>query len=503
MRSDLVRRAQGGDGEAFETLIRAAYDRLFAVADRILGDRYAAEDAVQEAVVRSWRDIRGLRDPDRFEAWLYRLVVNASRDHSRRRRRALHDGGVLPPDLQATGDDYARLVEHEALEGAFLTLSADHRIVLLLAALRRLLRAGDRHDPRRSHRHRLFAPALRHARDARCARAHARAKRSGHHDGGTAMTTHDDSRITDWLAGGEGHGRAAALDAALAAARSTSQRPAWVVSLTGGTFAEPRGTVLLRRGMVALVAGLLVGGLLVGGLAAGGVLPLHLPQQPVPSAAAIAPSATVGPSSVRPDGSPSAAPSSSPPTGLVAYLVVDCTPTVGIARCTSHPWLAAADGRDAHVLEGTNVVGWSADGSRLLLENVNDVGGAVSLLLADPTGTVVATIEVPCVVPPSDDKNIGGAGNPGHQCPDQGGFALSPDGTRVAFTRSDPNVDNSSVVSVLDLATGQSTMLTATRTTNPTGGRSATRAPGPAPARGSTAAPAGRRTAGASPSSGS
>jgi len=133
MRSDLVRRAQGGDGEAFETLIRSSYDRLFAVADRILGDRYAAEDAVQEAVVRSWRDIRGLRDPDRFEAWLYRLVVNASRDHARRRRRAVNDGGILPPDLPATGDDYASLVDHDALEGAFLTLSADHRIVLVLA----------------------------------------------------------------------------------------------------------------------------------------------------------------------------------------------------------------------------------------------------------------------------------------------------------------------------------------------------------------------------------
>ena len=133
MRSDLVRRAQSGDSEAFETLIRAAYDRLFAVAERILRDRYAAEDAVQEAVVRCWRDMKGLRDPDRFEAWLYRLVVNASRDHTRRQRRALNDGGLLPPDLRARGDDYATLVEHDALEGAFRTLSADHRIVLLLA----------------------------------------------------------------------------------------------------------------------------------------------------------------------------------------------------------------------------------------------------------------------------------------------------------------------------------------------------------------------------------
>jgi RNA polymerase sigma-70 factor (ECF subfamily) len=133
MTSDLVRRAQRGDGEAFETLIRAAYDRLFATAHRILRDRYAAEDAVQEAIVRCWRDIRGLRDPDRFEAWLYRLVVNTSRDQLRRLRRTVGDSAALPSDLRATGDAYTALVEHDALERAFLTLSADHRIVLVLA----------------------------------------------------------------------------------------------------------------------------------------------------------------------------------------------------------------------------------------------------------------------------------------------------------------------------------------------------------------------------------
>ena len=94
MRSDLVGRAQRGDGEAFETLIRPAYDRLFAVAHRIIGDRYAAEDAVQEAVVRCWRDIRGLRDPDRFAAWLFRLVGNARLRHMRGQRRAPPDGGL-------------------------------------------------------------------------------------------------------------------------------------------------------------------------------------------------------------------------------------------------------------------------------------------------------------------------------------------------------------------------------------------------------------------------
>jgi RNA polymerase sigma-70 factor, ECF subfamily len=133
MRPDLVRRAQQGDAEAFDTLIRSAYDRLYGIAERILRDRYAAEDAVQETVVKCWRDLSGLRDPDRFDAWLHRLVVNASRDHARRQRRLPLPVVVVPPDLRAPGDDYVTVVEHDALEAAFLALSTDHRIVLVLA----------------------------------------------------------------------------------------------------------------------------------------------------------------------------------------------------------------------------------------------------------------------------------------------------------------------------------------------------------------------------------
>jgi len=133
MTFDLVERAQRGDGEAFAQLIRPAHDRLFATAHRILRDSDAAEDAVQDAIVRCWRDIRGLRDPARFEAWLYRLLVNASRDHARSTRRALRDSATLPPGLPAAGDDYAALAEHDALERAFLKLNTDHRIVLVLA----------------------------------------------------------------------------------------------------------------------------------------------------------------------------------------------------------------------------------------------------------------------------------------------------------------------------------------------------------------------------------
>jgi len=132
MTPDLVLRAQGGDADAFDALIRTAYDRLFAAAYRIVREREAAEDAVQDAVVRCWRNLRGLRQPDRFEAWLYRLLVNACRDQSRRARRRPVEVSDEDRDLASAADDYASLAEHDALERAFLTLSADHRIALVL-----------------------------------------------------------------------------------------------------------------------------------------------------------------------------------------------------------------------------------------------------------------------------------------------------------------------------------------------------------------------------------
>ena len=85
--TELVERAQRGDHEAFDALASAAYHRLYAIARRILRDGYAAEDAVQDALVNAWRDVRGLRDPAAFDAWLHRLLVNACHDQIRRSRR--------------------------------------------------------------------------------------------------------------------------------------------------------------------------------------------------------------------------------------------------------------------------------------------------------------------------------------------------------------------------------------------------------------------------------
>ena len=84
---DLVERAGRGDHDAFALLVGASIAHLEAVARLILRDQELARDAVQDAYIRAWRDLPGLRDPDRFDAWLHRLTVNACLDVARRRRR--------------------------------------------------------------------------------------------------------------------------------------------------------------------------------------------------------------------------------------------------------------------------------------------------------------------------------------------------------------------------------------------------------------------------------
>ena len=132
MTSELVERAQRGDHEAFDDLATAAYHRLYAIARRILRDGYAAEDAVQDALVRAWRDLRGLRDRDRFDAWLHRLLVRACADHVRRTRRRRLEVTIDTIDRPDPQDDVGRIVDRDEIERAFLQLSVEHRAVLVL-----------------------------------------------------------------------------------------------------------------------------------------------------------------------------------------------------------------------------------------------------------------------------------------------------------------------------------------------------------------------------------
>ena len=132
MRSDLVERAQHGDRDAFDALATSLYHRLYAIGFRILRDGYTAEDAVQEAMIRAWRDLRSLRDPDKFEAWMHRLLVRACQDMVRRTRR--FEATVLPIDLERSdpADDFAQVAHRDEIERAFLGLSIDQRAVLVL-----------------------------------------------------------------------------------------------------------------------------------------------------------------------------------------------------------------------------------------------------------------------------------------------------------------------------------------------------------------------------------
>ncbi|HUG47803.1 MAG TPA: RNA polymerase sigma factor [Candidatus Limnocylindria bacterium] len=128
----LVERARGGDRDAFAVLARAAAARLDAAARLILRDRELARDAVQEALIRAWRDLPGLRDPERFDAWLHRLIVHAAIDEVRRRGRRVIEVTLKPIDVRSSQDDIGRLVDRDELDQALSNLTPEHRALVVL-----------------------------------------------------------------------------------------------------------------------------------------------------------------------------------------------------------------------------------------------------------------------------------------------------------------------------------------------------------------------------------
>ena len=132
MDTDLVVRAQHGDEEAFASLAVTAGDRLHAVAHRILRDIDLAEDATQQALLTVWRDLPKLRDPARFDAWSYRLLVRACYAEARRTRLWAPNLRLLPADEPTGADGSSAVVDRDQLERGFRRLSIDHRAVVVL-----------------------------------------------------------------------------------------------------------------------------------------------------------------------------------------------------------------------------------------------------------------------------------------------------------------------------------------------------------------------------------
>lgn len=128
----LIERAREGDHDAFATLLDARLARLDAAARLILRDGELARDAVQEAMIRAWRDLPGLRDPERFDAWLHRLTVNACLDLIRRRKRRVIEVELSPIDHPATRDVATHLADRQLIDGALARLDPGHRAVVAL-----------------------------------------------------------------------------------------------------------------------------------------------------------------------------------------------------------------------------------------------------------------------------------------------------------------------------------------------------------------------------------
>jgi RNA polymerase sigma-70 factor (ECF subfamily) len=129
---DLVERARRGDQDAFMDLVRSRGDRLFAIAHRILRDVDRTEDALQDALVIAWRDLPALRDPDRFDAWVHRILTNVCIAQATRERRRTANLRVLPLEGPVALDDLLSVADRDQLDRGFQRLTPDERALLVL-----------------------------------------------------------------------------------------------------------------------------------------------------------------------------------------------------------------------------------------------------------------------------------------------------------------------------------------------------------------------------------
>jgi RNA polymerase sigma-70 factor, ECF subfamily len=131
MRRELVERARDGDRAAFATLAAESIARLFNIAQLMLRDRDLADDAVQETLVLAWRDLKGLRDLDGFDAWLHRVLIRCVYREANRERR--HSAGIAQvPEASAYPDSATDVADRDTIDRGFRRLRPEHRAVLVL-----------------------------------------------------------------------------------------------------------------------------------------------------------------------------------------------------------------------------------------------------------------------------------------------------------------------------------------------------------------------------------
>jgi RNA polymerase sigma-70 factor (ECF subfamily) len=132
---ELVTRAQQGDQAAFAEIATQSYGRLTSLAFGILRDRQLAEDATQHAMLTAWRKLPTLREPEKFDAWAYRLVVNACRSETRRTKRWMPNVTLDQAPEPTAPDHVDGVADRELLDRGFRQLSLDQRAVLVLRHL--------------------------------------------------------------------------------------------------------------------------------------------------------------------------------------------------------------------------------------------------------------------------------------------------------------------------------------------------------------------------------
>ena len=159
----LVEAARSGDEEAFASIARGSADRLFGIAHRILRDTGRAEDAVQQTLVKAWKELPGLRESDRFDAWIHRILVHACYAEAKRASAWSANVVALTIEGPSTPDSTLGVATRDALERGFRRLPPEQRAVLRPPPLPRLAARRDRRDARGAARHGQVEAPLRHS----------------------------------------------------------------------------------------------------------------------------------------------------------------------------------------------------------------------------------------------------------------------------------------------------------------------------------------------------